>query len=432
MKNNLKIFIFVLTLISPHLVLSESFSFNNNLYLGIDNPDVKVLQKLLNQTADTVVSTDGFGSKNNETTYFGIKTRDAVVKFQNKYRDRILTPNGLISGSGYVGPSTRSVLNELVRTTPASTTTAVQSPDSIIQALDKKKAQQLQEITSNVSTTNSELTTFLNNSAQSMSADMSKYFSTTTIREFNTKYATTDTNTDAKNYGPMYGWLNSASTTEFLKKFNLTPDYFMGNNWQKYPHIFSAYPTEASPGDKITISGINLNDQTLKLMLGSENVTYKTVGADTFEFNIPSSIPYGTHAISFMKNGSKYEVNQISILVKKKGVLAPYINSVKVESGVITPSINDIFIIKGDNFDDRNDITTSFGIIPNVTTSSKNEIRFSLADAPLLSGIVSSMRNGLTGFNTTSTNTQNTVPTVIHIKNSFGKSNTYGPINIKF
>lgn len=415
---------------APSFCNAEQFSFNNNLFLGVDSTDVKVLQKLLNQSADTVIATEGFGSKNNETTYFGIKTRDAVIKFQNKYKDKILTPNGLSVGTGYVGPSTRTVLNELSQKPQATVAAPAVPAMDIVKTLDLKKAVQLNEIVGNITSQTSELNQFLNSSAKNISPSMAPYFATSTIKDFNTKYATTDTNTDAKNYGAMYGWLNSASTSEFLKNFNLTPDYFMGNNWQKYPHIFSVTPTEVAPGDKVTVSGINLEDPALKLMLGKESVTFTKIGISTFTFVVPSTATYGTFPISMTKDGNKYEVNQISILVKKKNVLPSYITSVKAENGTTTPSITDTFIIKGDNFDTQNEISTSFGIISNVQQSSKNEIKFSLADAPLLSGIVSSIRSASdTGF---SSGPQSVVPTVLYIKNSFGRSNTYGPINIKF
>lgn len=47
------------------------------------------------------------------TTYFGLATKQAVIAFQEKYKDTILMPSNLIKGTGYVGTATIKKLNEL-------------------------------------------------------------------------------------------------------------------------------------------------------------------------------------------------------------------------------------------------------------------------------------------------------------------------------
>lgn len=84
-----------------------------NLYQGLTGDDVVLLQKVLNSSSDTAVATSGIGSKGFETNYFGAKTRDAVIRFQNKYANSILVPNGLTIGNGFVGASTRAMINTL-------------------------------------------------------------------------------------------------------------------------------------------------------------------------------------------------------------------------------------------------------------------------------------------------------------------------------
>jgi peptidoglycan hydrolase-like protein with peptidoglycan-binding domain len=83
-------------------IVTPGFSFKKDLRVGDTDPDVREMQRILNADIDTVVATDGDGSRGKEITYFGEKTKLAVIKFQNKYREAILTPAGLVSGNGLV------------------------------------------------------------------------------------------------------------------------------------------------------------------------------------------------------------------------------------------------------------------------------------------------------------------------------------------
>jgi len=95
--------------------IPSSFSFISNLKKGISNLAVEYLQMILNQNKDTQLAETGIGSPGNETTYFGSLTEKAVTKFQEKYRDSVLSPWGFTNGTGYVGKTTREKLNELIK-----------------------------------------------------------------------------------------------------------------------------------------------------------------------------------------------------------------------------------------------------------------------------------------------------------------------------
>lgn len=86
------------------------FVFSYDLTLRAINPDVIELQKYLN-THGFILAQSGAGSPGNETNYFGLLTRSALIRFQEAHAAEILAPVGLTKGTGYFGPSTRTFIN---------------------------------------------------------------------------------------------------------------------------------------------------------------------------------------------------------------------------------------------------------------------------------------------------------------------------------
>jgi len=95
-------------------VVTSGFSFKKDLRLGDTDSDVRELQRVLNADVDTMVATEGPGSHGKESTYFGELTKVAVIKFQNKYKDIVLTLNSITTADGVVNRPTRTRLNLLI------------------------------------------------------------------------------------------------------------------------------------------------------------------------------------------------------------------------------------------------------------------------------------------------------------------------------
>ncbi len=82
-------------------IATTTFKFTRDLKFGLIHEDVRQLQKYLNATG-YVIALTGPGSPGQETNYFGVLTRKAVIKLQLAKK---VTP-----AVGYFGPVTRKVL----------------------------------------------------------------------------------------------------------------------------------------------------------------------------------------------------------------------------------------------------------------------------------------------------------------------------------
>lgn len=116
--------------------------FNRDLRIGSAGEDVKTLQLLLNENPLTRLSNAGPGSPGNETTYFGILTHGAVVRFQDLNASSVLTPLGIAKGTGFFGPSTRAYVAFLEGAKLGETTGKAlldDDTDTNIEIIDKPK-----------------------------------------------------------------------------------------------------------------------------------------------------------------------------------------------------------------------------------------------------------------------------------------------------
>ena len=94
-----------------------------------------LLQQLLNQDPATQLSVSGPGSPGNETSFFGPLTVDALKRFQQKYAQDILVPQGLSIPTGELGLFTRLKLN-LLYPQEASLTSFVTNAPTIIEGVE--------------------------------------------------------------------------------------------------------------------------------------------------------------------------------------------------------------------------------------------------------------------------------------------------------
>jgi hypothetical protein len=94
--------------------LPKNFQFTKDLRPLMSTSDIKNLQIFLNNNG-FVVSATGAGSKGKESNFMGLKTKAALMKFQEAYAKDILTPQGLKKGTGVLGPYSRKIINSWLR-----------------------------------------------------------------------------------------------------------------------------------------------------------------------------------------------------------------------------------------------------------------------------------------------------------------------------
>ena len=85
------------------LSIQKFQTFTQDLFLGMKNDDVRKLQIFLNNNG-FIISTNGVGSLNNEGTFFGPQTKQALIKYQISQH--------IVPADGFFGPLTRDTMNK--------------------------------------------------------------------------------------------------------------------------------------------------------------------------------------------------------------------------------------------------------------------------------------------------------------------------------
>jgi hypothetical protein len=96
---------------TPNPIPMSPGSITATLRIGMTNPQVLLVQQILNRSG-FIITQSGGGSPGNETNYFGSLTREALKRFQCA-KQIVCTGNESTTGYGRVGPSTRAMLNSI-------------------------------------------------------------------------------------------------------------------------------------------------------------------------------------------------------------------------------------------------------------------------------------------------------------------------------
>lgn len=101
---------------STNQPISPATVFSKKIKMGEKSEQVKQLQIILNSDPETMLAKTGAGSSGKETTIFGPVTKQALKKFQCKYKI-VCSGNEETTGYGALGPKTRTKLNEIADST---------------------------------------------------------------------------------------------------------------------------------------------------------------------------------------------------------------------------------------------------------------------------------------------------------------------------
>lgn len=308
------------------------------LRIGDFGDNVYYLQKILNLDKDTKVSTSGAGSPGNETKYFGPATKNAVERFQEKYKNEVLLPAGLSSPSGYVGSLTISKLKNIAQ----------------FGVLDVKKTEnvaQNKDIFKKEDNKSQNTVTFLpvdQNTAQNI------WVSDRWYEDIGKKANSLASNAIASQKEVNLGEIDfvTGAPKVLLSKTSSVNFY-----WGKEAGISGSGFSKT--GNKIYFSDKYFID----------NISSKDGG--TISFVMPN-IPKGHYRL--LVNSLSGFSNSIPVFVADSNSKKVILNSVSPSSMSVGQSAK----IEGSGFLAVNDLITSFGVIKNVPSYDGNTISFTL------------------------------------------------------
>jgi len=262
------LFFLLVGLLLPSLVSAQTMEectiFSRNLKLGMTGSDIHSLQQLLNQSTATRVAISGAGAPGLETDYFGEKTKEAVVRFQNLYAKEVLYPVGLATGSGFFGEYSRIKLMALCK-----------------------------------------------NAVTPVITDVSQSASKTSVPVIPAIPTPVATGTKSS--------LSSIETSNPLTNFFLTGD-------NDYFYVKSPSSYVVHPGDKVTIYGGGFTAENNTLKIGAQNFSgLKPTLLGMLEVVIPMDTPLGKFDL-WVEN-TKGVSNKSFIIITLPQTIAPAINS---------------------------------------------------------------------------------------------------------
>lgn len=323
--------------------IPTDFTFQKNLKQGdTTNPDVSYLQYVLNQDTDTEIAKTGAGSLQNLTNFFGNKTKEAVIKFQEKFRSDILTPANITTPTGVVGERTRIKLNQILSSlfsgTYVSTSSKTPTASSLAQSKEETAPKVFLSTLTNLGTSTTQSTVrqapvissfsvFKAVSGQLMSIFGARFHPTKNTLYLGSQkigdYPSLDNGTKITFKVPTYletgsyevGLVNAYGTTStgYVYLNVIKPTASSTSNTTSpltfEPMLTTVYPnTSTNFNDVIFIYGENFALQnTLETNLG--NISVRSTNRKTFSF-MPSELPYYNEAFK------KYRGQSINLLLK--------------------------------------------------------------------------------------------------------------------